>query len=177
MPDDIAVFVKEEDTAHIPRRDEVVVAVFGDGVEMRVRVGIRCIDALPVARDLVIGHWNLGQVVLCAPVEDDFVGLDVDLVEEAVQEPSVFRAAYGSQVRAGGVDGSDEDGVLVCDLAFVDVDVRGHVAVGSLEIACLLRESDLVDLVVRAVQDSDLAEAHAHVGVVALPVGDHRLAV
>lgn len=48
----------------------------------------------------------------CAPAEEDFVGLDVDFVEQAVLYPAVFRAADGGEVELGDVHGCYEDGAV-----------------------------------------------------------------
>lgn len=111
------------------------------------------------------------------PAEEDLVGLDIDLIEQAVLDPAVFRTSHGAHIRAGGIDNCDEDGSLVCELALVNIDVRIHRTITCEEVPLLLRKSNLVNLVVGAIPNTDGSKSEAVMCVISLPVGYDGLAV
>lgn len=87
------------------------------------------------------------------PLEQDLVGVDVDLENATVDKVAILCAAHRAQVhRAPGQGGGDHGGSLVGQVGLVRVDLRGLVGskVGVLE-------QDVVDHLVRVVKDEERA--------------------
>jgi hypothetical protein len=101
----------------VARRHEQV-AVFGevDGVDVEVVVGARRWQRLValVERD----------VIEAMPLEEDPASGDVELLDDAVQDLAVLRAADGGQIARNGVLDRDERGALGRQAEFVLVRVE-----------------------------------------------------
>lgn len=171
MPNHVSVLVQKEYTAHVSRRDKVVVAVFSNGVQMRVCPGIRCVSSFTLERDFGICHRNLREMIEGTPAKEDFVRLDIDLVEQAVLDPAVFWTSHGTHISTGSINRSNEDGSLVCDLTLVDIDIRIHRTIAAEEVSFLLGKSNIVELIIGAIPNADGSKSEAVMRVVALPVG------
>ena len=76
------------------------------------------------------GHLAVavGHVAGAVPLEQDLPGLDVDLLDDAVDDLLVGRAADGAEVGGRGGVGQDQRGVPRRDEELVEV---RHVAVGG----------------------------------------------
>lgn len=115
---------------------------------------------------------------MSTPAEDNLVGLDIDLVDEAVLNPPVLGTTHRGQVTLGDVDCSDQNGAICGKLTLVDIDARfkRRWVQNRHKVLFLAIQGDTVDLVVRAVQDADMPEPEATF-LNALPNSNYRLAI
>ena len=159
MPDDSAIGGKEKDTAHIPCRNEVVVTISSHGVHMRVL--IRTLHTLtgPVdslKRNHAIAEGNLPAMLGDTPPEENLVGLDINLINDAVANPPILGSPYRAQIGIGDVDSWDQDGAVLGQSDLVGVDTRVELLLLLLlllivardEIVLLTVQRDAVDFVV-----------------------------
>lgn len=115
------------------------------------------------------------------PPEEHLVGLDINLVSEAVPNPPIPGSAYRAQISFGDIDRRDQDGAVLGQSDLVGIDTRVELLLLLLivardDILFVAVQRDAVDFVVRAVQDTDVSVAKA-AALEALPVREHGLAV
>jgi hypothetical protein len=79
------------------------------------------------------------EVLTCAPFEEEFVGFNGELLEDAVPNEAVFDAA-GGKIPGGADVGGDESGIFGRYGEFVVVSVKPVCrAYGVCEVVCLVK--------------------------------------
>lgn len=122
MPNHRAIRRNEENTAHIPRRNQVRVPILINRIEMRIPIWIRLISPSSLQRSSNIAYGNLANMLMRTPPEDNLVCLDVDFIHETVLNPAIFGSTNRAEISPRDIDSCNQDGPIIGNLAFVDID-------------------------------------------------------
>lgn len=91
-------------------------------VSPRIRL-LRTIKTFRAQRVDICREWNLIYMVQCSPPEGDLVGLDVDLIDKAINHLTIPGTTNRPQVRLCNIICGDDHRIAVGDVYFMKINI------------------------------------------------------
>lgn len=130
-------------------------------------------------RSAHIAESYLINMLMCAPSEENFIGFKINLINETILNPAIFRTPNRAKIGLRYIDSSHQNCAIVGELTLVNINARvkfHRIVEDCHKILRSAIERDSMDFVVRTVQDTDMSKSKT-LSIIPCPVCNHRFTV